>query len=120
MRKTVFPAHVDLFFASLQGDIQQLLIASNPQAAYDFCEHYSPDCDSPLPKTQAQDPNTYVSNSTRTRVHTQSCQINNQNELSQRIVILKTVPQGTETIFIFHSHPLERVRRDEGSVVHTK
>uniref|UniRef100_A0A8C7XDI7 Collagen, type XI, alpha 2 n=1 Tax=Oryzias sinensis TaxID=183150 RepID=A0A8C7XDI7_9TELE len=42
-----------------QGDIQQLLIASNPQAAYDFCEHYSPDCDSPLPKTQAQDPNTY-------------------------------------------------------------
>lgn len=45
-----------------QGDIQQLLIASNPQAAYDFCEHYSPDCDSPLPKTQAQDPNTYVSN----------------------------------------------------------
>uniref|UniRef100_A0A8C7XFN3 Collagen, type XI, alpha 2 n=1 Tax=Oryzias sinensis TaxID=183150 RepID=A0A8C7XFN3_9TELE len=44
-----------------QGDIQQLLIASNPQAAYDFCEHYSPDCDSPLPKTQAQDPNTYVS-----------------------------------------------------------
>lgn len=45
-----------------QGDIQQLLIAANPQAAYDFCEHYSPDCDSPLPKTQAQDPNTYVSN----------------------------------------------------------
>nr|XP_023830517.1 collagen alpha-1(V) chain-like [Salvelinus alpinus] len=44
------------------GDIQQLLIASNPQAAYDFCEHYSPDCDSPLPKTQSQDPNTYVSN----------------------------------------------------------
>lgn len=52
-----------------QGDIQQLLIASNPQAAYDFCEHYSPDCDSPLPKTQAQDPNTYVSNSTH-QVHT--------------------------------------------------
>lgn len=47
-----------------QGDIQQLMIASNPQAAYDFCEHYSPDCDSPLPKTQAQDPNTYVSNTT--------------------------------------------------------
>lgn len=51
---------------SLQGDIQQLLIASNPQAAYDFCEHYSPDCDSPLPKTQAQDPNTYVSNNNAT------------------------------------------------------
>lgn len=120
MRKTLFLAHVDLFFSSLQGDIQQLLIASNPQAAYDFCEHYSPDCDSPLPKTQAQDPNTYVSNSTRTRVHTQSCQINNQNELSQGRVILKTVPQVTETSFIFHSHPLERVLRDEGSVVHTK
>ncbi|KAK3508243.1 hypothetical protein QTP70_017648, partial [Hemibagrus guttatus] len=44
-----------------QGDIQQLLIASNPQAAYDFCEHYSPNCDSPLPKIQAQDPNTFVS-----------------------------------------------------------
>lgn len=51
-------------FVPLQGDIQQLLIASNPQAAYDFCEHYSPDCDSPLPKTQSQDPNTYVSNTT--------------------------------------------------------
>lgn len=49
------------FISPSQGDIQQLLIASNPQAAYDFCEHYSPDCDSPLPKTQAQDPNTYVS-----------------------------------------------------------
>uniref|UniRef100_A0A4W5L497 Uncharacterized protein n=1 Tax=Hucho hucho TaxID=62062 RepID=A0A4W5L497_9TELE len=48
-----------LVFYFPQGDIQQLLIASNPQAAYDFCEHYSPDCDSPLPKTQSQDPNTY-------------------------------------------------------------
>lgn len=49
-----------------QGDVQQLLIASNPQAAYDFCEHYSPDCDSPLPKVQAQDPSPYVSNITVT------------------------------------------------------
>lgn len=49
------------FFVSFQGEIQQLLIASNPQAAFDFCEHYSPDCDSPLPKVQSQDPNTYVS-----------------------------------------------------------
>lgn len=47
--------------ASLQGEIQQLLIASNPQAAYDFCEHYSPSCDSHLPRIQAQDPNTFVS-----------------------------------------------------------
>lgn len=55
------------FFFFSQGDIQQLLIASNPQAAYDFCEHYSPDCDSPLPKTQAQDPNSYVSNTNHNR-----------------------------------------------------
>lgn len=52
-----------------QGDIQQLLIASNPQAAYDFCEHYSPDCDSPLPQTQAQDPNTFVSDTNDTDSH---------------------------------------------------
>uniref|UniRef100_A0A8C7VLZ4 Collagen, type XI, alpha 2 n=1 Tax=Oncorhynchus mykiss TaxID=8022 RepID=A0A8C7VLZ4_ONCMY len=57
---TVFGARL-LDEEVFQGDIQQLLIASNPQAAYDFCEHYSPDCDSPLPKTQSQDPNTYVS-----------------------------------------------------------
>uniref|UniRef100_A0A8C7H841 Collagen, type XI, alpha 2 n=1 Tax=Oncorhynchus kisutch TaxID=8019 RepID=A0A8C7H841_ONCKI len=56
---TVFGARL-LDDEVFQGDIQQLLIASNPQAAYDFCEHYSPDCDSPLPKTQSQDPNTYV------------------------------------------------------------
>uniref|UniRef100_A0A8B9L263 Collagen, type XI, alpha 2 n=1 Tax=Astyanax mexicanus TaxID=7994 RepID=A0A8B9L263_ASTMX len=54
---TVFGARL-LDEEVFQGDIQQLLIASNPQAAYDFCEHYSPDCDSPLPKVQAQDPNT--------------------------------------------------------------
>lgn len=52
---------LSLGYASLQGDIQQLLIASNPQAAYDFCEHYSPNCDSSLPRIQAQDPNTFVS-----------------------------------------------------------
>ncbi|KAK5883293.1 hypothetical protein CesoFtcFv8_019638 [Champsocephalus esox] len=55
---TVFGARL-LDEEVFQGDIQQLLIASNPQAAYDYCEHYSPDCDSPIPKTQAQDPNTY-------------------------------------------------------------
>uniref|UniRef100_A0A8C9WRP2 Laminin G domain-containing protein n=1 Tax=Scleropages formosus TaxID=113540 RepID=A0A8C9WRP2_SCLFO len=57
---TVFGARL-LDEEVFQGDIQQLLIAPNPQAAYDFCEHYSPDCDSPLPNTQAQDPSTYVS-----------------------------------------------------------
>uniref|UniRef100_A0A4W3ILB9 Uncharacterized protein n=1 Tax=Callorhinchus milii TaxID=7868 RepID=A0A4W3ILB9_CALMI len=40
-----------------EGDIQQLLIVSDPRAAYDYCEHYSPDCDVPLPNVpQAQDP----------------------------------------------------------------
>ncbi|KAL8178244.1 UNVERIFIED_CONTAM: hypothetical protein K2H54_038424 [Gekko kuhli] len=39
------------------GDIQQLLIISDPRAAYDYCEHYSPDCDSPVPNApQAQEP----------------------------------------------------------------
>uniref|UniRef100_A0A7N6FKW3 Fibrillar collagen NC1 domain-containing protein n=1 Tax=Anabas testudineus TaxID=64144 RepID=A0A7N6FKW3_ANATE len=66
---TVFGARL-LDEEVFQGDIQQLLIASNPQAAYDFCEHYSPDCDSPLPKTQAQDPNTYVSKTTQPQVET--------------------------------------------------
>lgn len=61
-----FPSDLYPGRASEQGDIQQLLIASNAQAAYDFCEHYSPECDSPLPKTQAQDPNTYVSSTSRT------------------------------------------------------
>uniref|UniRef100_A0A8C7L074 Collagen, type XI, alpha 2 n=1 Tax=Oncorhynchus kisutch TaxID=8019 RepID=A0A8C7L074_ONCKI len=61
---TVFGARL-LDEEVFQGDIQQLLIASNPQAAYDFCEHYSPDCDSPLPKTQSQDPNTYVSSAAK-------------------------------------------------------
>ncbi|XP_075437507.1 collagen alpha-1(V) chain-like, partial [Ascaphus truei] len=43
---------------SFEGDIQQLLIASNAQAAYDYCENYSPDCDSALLNApQAQDPN---------------------------------------------------------------
>uniref|UniRef100_A0A665UWX3 Collagen, type XI, alpha 2 n=1 Tax=Echeneis naucrates TaxID=173247 RepID=A0A665UWX3_ECHNA len=72
---TVFGARL-LDDEVFQGDIQQLLIASNPQAAYDFCEHYSPDCDSPLPKTQAQDPNTYVSNTVTTQVHEQTYKIN--------------------------------------------
>ena len=68
---SVLSTIIELYFCCYsQGDIQQLLIASNPQAAYDFCEHYSPDCDSPLPKTQSQDPNTYVSN---TNHNTTSC-----------------------------------------------
>uniref|UniRef100_A0A8C8R8A2 Thrombospondin-like N-terminal domain-containing protein n=1 Tax=Pelusios castaneus TaxID=367368 RepID=A0A8C8R8A2_9SAUR len=40
-----------------EGDIQQLLIVADPRAAYDYCEHYSPDCDSPVPRAaQAQEP----------------------------------------------------------------
>ena len=44
-------------FIFCQGDIQQLLIIGDPKAAYDYCEHYSPDCDSSVPKAaQAQEP----------------------------------------------------------------
>ncbi|GCC19287.1 hypothetical protein chiPu_0021025 [Chiloscyllium punctatum] len=41
-----------------QGEIQQLLIVPDHRAAYDYCEHYSPDCETPLPDSpQSQDPN---------------------------------------------------------------
>ncbi|ETE62689.1 Collagen alpha-1(V) chain, partial [Ophiophagus hannah] len=44
--------------SSPQGDIQQLLIVSDHQAAYDYCEHYSPDCDTAVPDVpHSQDPN---------------------------------------------------------------
>uniref|UniRef100_A0A3B4BR04 Fibrillar collagen NC1 domain-containing protein n=1 Tax=Pygocentrus nattereri TaxID=42514 RepID=A0A3B4BR04_PYGNA len=40
-----------------EGDIQQLLIVSDPKAAFDYCEHYSPDCDTPhKDMLQAQEP----------------------------------------------------------------
>lgn len=40
-----------------QGDIQQLLIVADPKAAYDYCEHYSPDCETPHGESlQAQQP----------------------------------------------------------------
>ncbi|XP_061115448.1 collagen alpha-1(V) chain-like [Conger conger] len=43
-----------------QGDIQQLLIADDHRAAYDYCEHFSPDCDVPVSDTpQNQEPNFY-------------------------------------------------------------
>lgn len=32
-----------------QGDIQQLLILEDPQAAASYCVNYIPDCDSALP-----------------------------------------------------------------------
>lgn len=32
-----------------QGDIQQLLILGDPQAAASYCVNYIPDCDSALP-----------------------------------------------------------------------
>uniref|UniRef100_A0A8C7WC11 Procollagen, type V, alpha 1 n=1 Tax=Oncorhynchus mykiss TaxID=8022 RepID=A0A8C7WC11_ONCMY len=42
-----------------EGDIQQLMIVADHRAAYDYCEHYSPDCEVPVPEQpQAQDPNT--------------------------------------------------------------
>lgn len=33
----------------LQGDIQQLDLVSGPEAAYDHCQTYMPDCQYPLP-----------------------------------------------------------------------
>lgn len=43
--------------SQLQGDIQQLLIVPDPKAAFDYCEHYSPDCDIPHSDSlQAQEP----------------------------------------------------------------
>lgn len=51
-----------LFLCLWQGDIQQLLIVADPKAAYDYCEHYMPDCDMPLKDTlQAQEPEEEVS-----------------------------------------------------------
>uniref|UniRef100_A0A8C7XA97 Formin binding protein 1b n=1 Tax=Oryzias sinensis TaxID=183150 RepID=A0A8C7XA97_9TELE len=42
-----------------EGDIQQLMIVADHRAAYDYCEHYSPDCEVPAPdQLQNQDPNT--------------------------------------------------------------
>ncbi|TMS10117.1 Collagen alpha-1(XI) chain, partial [Larimichthys crocea] len=41
------------------GDIQQLLIVADPRAAYDYCEHYSPDCETSTnhhDTPQAQEP----------------------------------------------------------------
>lgn len=49
-------------FCFLQGDIQQLLIVADPKAAYDYCDHYSPDCDTPHKDSlQAQEPDEEVS-----------------------------------------------------------
>ncbi|GAA6106122.1 collagen, type XI, alpha 1b isoform X1, partial [Tachysurus ichikawai] len=39
------------------GDIQQLLLVKDARAAYDYCEHYSPECGTPHQETpQAQEP----------------------------------------------------------------
>uniref|UniRef100_A0A672LF89 Collagen, type XI, alpha 1a n=1 Tax=Sinocyclocheilus grahami TaxID=75366 RepID=A0A672LF89_SINGR len=53
---TVFGTRI-LDEEAFEGDIQQLLIVADPKAAYDYCEHYSPDCDVPHKDTlQAQEP----------------------------------------------------------------
>ena len=33
----------------IQGDLQQLTIVDDPQAAYELCTEYVPDCNEPLP-----------------------------------------------------------------------
>lgn len=49
-------------FGLLQGEIQQLLLVEDARAAYDYCEHYSPECGTPHEETpQAQDPEEEVS-----------------------------------------------------------
>uniref|UniRef100_A0A3Q2CAA8 Collagen, type XI, alpha 1a n=1 Tax=Cyprinodon variegatus TaxID=28743 RepID=A0A3Q2CAA8_CYPVA len=46
-----------------EGDIQQLLIVPDPKAAYDYCEHYSPDCETPHKDSlQAQEPEEELNN----------------------------------------------------------
>ena len=42
-----------MFFFIKQGDIQQLDMYSGPEAAYDQCNAFIPDCDQPLPQKQA-------------------------------------------------------------------
>lgn len=41
--------HFCLLSGLFQGDIQQLLILEDPQAAANYCVDYIPDCDSALP-----------------------------------------------------------------------
>lgn len=36
-------------FPPAQGDIQQLLLIADPQAAFQACEHYLPGCETPDP-----------------------------------------------------------------------
>lgn len=56
----------DQMYVVLQGDIQQLLMVTDPKAAYDYCEHLSPDCDAPhWDSPQAQEPEEEV----RIKVH---------------------------------------------------
>lgn len=60
----MFCLNVVFVLFCLQGDIQQLMIIADHRAAYDYCEHYSPDCEVPAQEQpQNQDPNTdeYVS-----------------------------------------------------------
>ena len=42
-------------YYELQGDLQQLTIVPNPEAAYELCTDYVPDCDKPLPGSQQKD-----------------------------------------------------------------
>ena len=41
--------HLMAPFPPVQGDIQELLLIADPQAAFRACEHYLPDCEIPGP-----------------------------------------------------------------------
>ena len=54
-QKNSFP-HFSTFSTSflIPGQIQQLTFVPNPEAAYELCKQFVPDCDQPLPKQQQQ------------------------------------------------------------------
>ena len=45
--------HITYNWNLSQGDLQQLTIVDNPQAAYELCTDYVPDCNEPLPALAA-------------------------------------------------------------------
>lgn len=81
-----------------QGDIQQLMIVADHRAAFDYCEHYSPDCEVPAPEQpQNQEPDTdeYVSNKCFSNCH----EIYEKNSNSSHSFTLLEKAKLTSSIF---------------------